>query len=180
MIRLTTRGFGLFTVAVVLLIAAGASGLRSLAWPGGALLGLIAAAALLAWLSARGLSVRRRLLPERVGAGAPVRVSLDLERDSVGLGAWSVVEETVPAQLSGAPVLAVPSGWGRLRSQHHYQLSPAVRGRYPIGPSRWSTTDPLGLAATRRRLGRADLLTVTPAIHRLGVAVRGRRSGADR
>ncbi len=177
MIRLTTRGFSLLTAAVALLVVAGATGLRSLAWPGGLLLGLVVAALLLAWFSARRPTLRRRLQPERLAAGAPVRVTLDLERDSVGVGSWSVVEEAVPAELTGAPALAVPSGWGRLRSLHHYQLGTHVRGRYPIGPSTWITTDPLGLAGTRRRMGASSLLTVTPAIHPLGAAVRGAGSG---
>lgn len=173
MIRLTSRGLGLTTAAVLLLIAAGTTGLRGLAWPAGFLLGLIAAASVLAWLSARRPSARRRLLPDRVSAGTPVRVSLELARDSIGLGAWSIVEETVPDHLDGAPALAAPSGWGRLRGTHHYQLGTLLRGRYRIGPARWATTDPLGLAATRRRVGGTNLLTVTPAIHPLGEAVRG-------
>lgn len=177
MFRLTNRGFGLLTLGVVLLIAAGVSGLRSLAWPGGLLLGLVAASVLLAWFSARRQSLRRRLQPERLGAGSPVRVMLELTRDSIGLGSWSVVEEKVPAELTGAPALAVPSGWGRLRSLHHYQLDTHVRGRYPIGPSVWITTDPLGLAGTRRRLGGSSLLTVTPAIHPIGTASRGAGAG---
>lgn len=177
MIRLTSRGLGLVTVAVMLLIAAGTTGLRTLAWPGGLLLGLVAAAAVLAWFSARRPAAHRRLLPDRVSAGSPVRVSLALERDSIGLGAWSVVEESVPDLLAGAPALPVPSGWGRLRSVHHYQLATFLRGRYRIGPAHWATTDALGLAGSRRRLGGTNLLTVTPAIHRLGEAIRGAGAG---
>ncbi|MFT4296295.1 MAG: DUF58 domain-containing protein [Micropruina sp.] len=177
MIRLTSRGLGLVTVAVALLIAAAATGLRSLAWPGGLLLGLVAAGAVLAWFSARQPQARRTLHPDRVAAGTPVRVVLDLERDSIGLGAWSIVEETLPAPLGGAPAIAVPSGWGRLHSQHHYRLTPTLRGRYRIGPSRWATTDPLGLAGTRRRMAGSSLLTVTPAVHRLGDAIRGAGTG---
>ena len=177
MLRLTPRGLGLVTVAVVLLVVASTTGLRALAWPGGLLLGLVVAGAALALVSGRRPSARRRLLPERVPAGGQVRVELDLHRDSVGLGAWSLVEETVPAQLDGSAVLAVPSGWGRLHSRHHYQLGTLVRGRYRVGPSRWNTTDPLGLAGVRRRLPRTDLLTVTPAIHTLGEPVRGSGAG---
>lgn len=177
MIRLTARGLGVATVGIALLVAAGLTGLQSLAWPGGLLLGLVGTALLLAVLSARRPRQRRRLLPHRVAAGAPVRVALDLERDSIGAGAWSVVEEEVPKQLTGAPAIAVPSGWGRLRSPHHYQLTAQVRGRYPVGPSVWLTTDPLGLAGTRQRLGGVDLLTVTPAIHSLGAAVRAAGAG---
>ena len=177
MIRLTTRGSGLLIAGLVLLVAAAVTGLPALAWPGGLLLGLVASCAVLAWFSARGHRMQRRLLPDRLAAGSPVRVSLDLERDSIGVGAWSVVEEAVPPQLTGAPTLAVPSGWGRLRTVHHYQLATQVRGRYQIGPSVWATTDPLGLACTRRRLGGTNLLTVTPAIHRLGETARGTGAG---
>ncbi|HVH22933.1 MAG TPA: DUF58 domain-containing protein [Pseudonocardia sp.] len=177
MIRLTNRGFGLLCVAAVLLVAAAMSGLRSLAWPGGLLLGLVAAALALAWFSARNPTLQRRVRPERLPAGASARVNLDLERDSIGVGAWSVVEESVPPELTGAPALAVPSGWGWLRSLHHYQLGTHVRGRYAVGPSVWITTDPLGLASTRRRLGASSLLTVTPAIHPLGPSVRGAGAG---
>ena len=121
MIRLTTRGSGLLIAGLVLLVAAAVTGLPALAWPGGLLLGLVASCAVLAWFSARGHRMQRRLLPDRLAAGSPVRVSLDLERDSIGVGAWSVVEEAVPPQLTGAPALAVPSRWGRLRPGHHHQ-----------------------------------------------------------
>ncbi len=93
MIRLTSRGLALLSTGAALLIAASFTGLRALAWPGGLLIGLVAAGALLAARSARQPRVRRRLLPDRLAAGAPVRVTLDLERDSMGAGAWSVVEE---------------------------------------------------------------------------------------
>ena len=63
MIRLTNRGFGLLCVAAVLLVAAAMSGLRSLAWPGGLLLGLVAAALALAWFSARNPTLQRRVRP---------------------------------------------------------------------------------------------------------------------
>ena len=168
MIRLTTRGFGLLTCGVVLLVAASATGVRAVAWPGGLLIGLVLAASALTWLSARNPMLRRRLQPDRLAAGAPVRVLLELQRESIGAGAWSVVEETVPPELIGAPALAVPSGWGGLRSVHHYQLDTSVRGRYPVGPGVWVTTDPLGLVSSRRRLGGTSLLTVTPAVHPLG------------
>ena len=188
MTRLTTRGSGLLIAGLVLLVAAAVTGLASLAWPGGLLIGLVGSAAVLAWFSARGHLLHRRLLPDRLAAGSPVRVSLDLERDSIGLGAWGRVEETVPAacilaeETVAAPTntvraLAVPSGWGRLRTAHHYQLVTRVRGRYPIGPSVWITTDPLGLASTRRRLGGTNLLTMTPAIHSLDEASRGAGAG---
>lgn len=170
MLRLTFRGLGLATAAAVLLIAAGATGLRSLAWPGGLLLGLVAASAVLAWRSARNATLQRVLLPDRVAAGSAVRGSLELGRDSVDLGAWGFVEETVPEGLGGSPVLPVPSGRGRLYTRHPYELATFVRGRYRIGPSRWTTIDPLGLATLKRRLGGSSLLTVTPAIHRLDQA----------
>jgi len=153
MIRLTNRGFGLLCVAAVLLVAAAMSGLRSLAWPGGLLLGLVAAALALAWFSARNPTLQRRVRPERLPAGASARVNLDLERDSIGVGAWSVVEESVPPELTGAPALAVPSGWGWLRSLHHYQLGTHVRGRYAVGPSVWITGDPPA-GSVRARGGR--------------------------
>ncbi len=168
--RLTIRGLGLVTAAVILLIAAGASGLRPLAWPGGLLVGLVAAAAVLTWRSARKPVLRRSLVPDRVPAGATVRATLELGRDSVNLGAWGFVEETVPDGLGAGPMLPVPSGRGRLSSRHSYQLATVVRGRYRIGPSRWTTIDPLGLTTLRRRLGGLSLLTVTPAIHRLDQA----------
>ncbi|MFT3969283.1 MAG: DUF58 domain-containing protein [Micropruina sp.] len=168
--RLTARGLGLTTAAVILLIAAGASGLRPLAWPGGLLLGLVAAAALLTWRSARKPALRRSLAPDRVPAGLTVRATLELGRTSVNLGAWGFLEDTVPEGLGAGPMLPVPSGRGRLTSRHRYQLATVVRGRYRIGPSRWTTIDPLGLTTLQRRLGGLSLLTVTPAVHRLDQA----------
>ena len=89
MIRLTTSGFGLLTCGVVLLVAASATGVRALAWPGGLLIGLVLAATALTWFSARDATLRRRLQPDRVAAGTPVRVLLELQRYSIGAGAWS-------------------------------------------------------------------------------------------
>ena len=177
MIRLTSRGLGLVTVAVALLIAAALSGLRPLAWPGGLLLGLVAAAAVLSLGSARRPVVRRRLLPDRVAAGSDVLVSLEIERDGIGLGAWGYLEEATPPGLGGMPALPVPSGWGRLRSRHPYRLAAFRRGRYLVGPSSWTTVDPLGLASTRRSVGGRNLLTVTPAVHRLDDAAHGTGAG---
>ncbi len=177
MIRLTARGLGLATVAVILLIAAGVTGLRPLAWPAGLLLGLVAAATLLAWLSARRAWLRRRLSTDRVAAGASVPVRLELSRDSIGLGAWGYLEDAVPPGLGGAPVLPVPSGWGHLETQLHYSLGTFLRGRYRIGPCQSTTLDPLGLASARRRLGGRNLLTVTPAVHPIGATAAGAGTG---
>ena len=66
MIRLTSRGLALLSTGAALLIAASFTGLRALAWPGGLLIGLVAAGALLAAFSARQPRVRRRLLPDRL------------------------------------------------------------------------------------------------------------------
>lgn len=165
--RLTLRGLGLVTAGVVLLIGAGTTGLRSLAWPGGLLLGLVVAAAVLTRRSARKPVLRRVLGTDRVSAGSVARVTLELGRDSVNLGAWGFLDETVPDGLRGGPRIPVPSGPGRLYSRHPYELATVVRGRYPVGPSRWTTIDPLGLTRLSRNLGGRTLLTVTPAVHQL-------------
>ena len=47
MIRLTSRGLALLSTGAALLVAASFTGLRALAWPGGLLIGLVAAGALL-------------------------------------------------------------------------------------------------------------------------------------
>ncbi len=177
MIRLTPRGLGLATAGVVLLIGAGTTGLLGLAWPGGLLLGLVGTACGVALISTRRPRARRRLVPDRVPAGSPVRAALDLDRGSAGLGGWAVVEETVPEGLGEAPALPVLTGWGRLRSQYSYQLATSVRGRYRIGPILWTTVDPLGLANTRHQLGERSLLTVTPAVLPLSRAAHGAGTG---
>ncbi|MFT4218538.1 MAG: DUF58 domain-containing protein [Micropruina sp.] len=177
MIRLTFRGLGLVTAAVALLIAAGTTGLRSLAWPGGLLIGLIVAAAVLNWRSARRPDAIRSLVPDRVAAGSTVRASLELRRDSVDLGAWGYLDETVPDGLGDTPTVPVASGQGRRRSRHPYEMETFVRGRYLIGPCLWTTNDPLGLTSRVRKVGGRSLLTVTPAIHPLGPAWTGAGTG---
>ncbi|MBP8918255.1 MAG: DUF58 domain-containing protein [Micropruina sp.] len=169
MVRLSARGLGVCTAGAGLLVTAALTGLRPLAWAGGALLGLMLAAAVLAAGSVRRPGLSRTLVPARVPAGSTARVDLELRRHGVGLGTWSTLSDTTPPELIGAPVLVVPGGWGEVRSRHAYLVTSTLRGRYRIGPALWAGTDPLGLAETRRRLGTTTLLSVTPAIHPLGV-----------
>lgn len=112
MVRLSARGLGVCTAGAGLLVTAALTGLRPLAWAGGALLGLMLAAAVLAAGSVRRPGLSRTLVPARVPAGSTARVDLELRRHGVGLGTWSTLSDTTPPGIDRRPGAGRPGRLG--------------------------------------------------------------------
>ena len=168
--RLTLRGAGLAALGSGLLAFGVTQQQREFVLPGAflVLLPLIALVGV-SW-GVRRRSGRRLVGTPRVAAGEPVIVELHLARPGVGLGTVHLVEDTVPASMGAGPAFLRATGWGRVRLGLRYRLTPPLRGRYQLGPLRWSNSDPLGLARAITTVPETTALTVTPRVQALAAA----------
>ena len=158
----TVLGGGLAWCAIALLV-----GQRDLWWPG-LFLALLPLASWLLLLPGSGrLRVERRVAPGRIGAGDTTRVSLLLDPGGISLGAVSRVRDRLPSALGDTRWYGFAPGLGNRAQLVEYDLRPAWRGRYQLGPLEHAVADGLGLARSVRVLpGRAELL-VTPRVEPL-------------
>lgn len=122
--------------------------------------------------------VRRQLGAEQVEAGSTVEVELTVGNPGRRTSALELAEE-LPALLEGEQTFQLgplpAGGQGMVR----YRLHPAHRGRYPVGPARLTTPDPLGMVDLHRVLPTSATLLVTPRTEPLpATALTGRWAGA--
>ncbi|GAA1837386.1 DUF58 domain-containing protein [Pseudonocardia ailaonensis] len=118
----------------------------------------------------RTVAATRALLPERVAAGSPAEVALELRGGPV-LGALRLAD-TVPD--AAGPVRATPPRFtvhriGSAGARVTYPLAPQLRGAHRIGPLTGRAVGALGLAEFSREMRPADTLLVLPHL----VALRG-------
>ncbi len=131
------------------------------AFDGGVFL-LLAADAVLAWLSMRGgrLAVRRER-PARLSLGAENEVALVL--DNQGRLRLSLrVRDAPPPAFRAEPDLLTASVPGRGRRRVAYRLLPTERGNFHFGDVAVRCRGPLGLAAVDRTLPAGEAVQVYP------------------
>lgn len=173
MARLTPRGALLLVLGVGLATFGFVARQRDVVWPALflALVPFIASALVAA--SLKDQAATRRVRPDRLPARHLVQVDLDVRQSGVGLGVLHLIEETVPAALGSGPAFVQPASWGPSSGSFQYTLTPALRGRYELGPVRWRTVDALGLASGSRERPERSHLVVTPTVIPLGQAQHG-------
>ncbi len=163
----TVRGAAVAVIGLALIALGRLLGTDGLAEVGFGLVVLVAAALVVVRFGRHDLEVTRRVRPERVPARQAVRVYLQLRNAGNGRAPVLLLEDGVPGGLAGRPrftLMGLEPGGEREVS---YELRPARRGRYELGPLRITYTDPFGLAKARERRGGRSALLVHPRVHRL-------------
>lgn len=160
----TARGWQAMVIGVAVVVLArliGTTQFHQLAY---VLLGLVAAAFVLGFLSTMRLAFSRGLPPgERLVAGAPSRVELTLSNASpLGTSELEVTDHLPHEQGFASP----PLGRGESRSAD-VPVTFARRGIYSLGPADARTTDPFGLMRFVRRFRERTEAVVYPEVREL-------------
>lgn len=124
------------------------------------------------------MSCRRTLLPDRVPAGKPVKVTLTVENTSRLPTGVLLLEEQLPYALGSRPRFVLDRLWSRQSARVSYQARADVRGHYQLGPLQVRVTDPFGLCALNKSFTGTERLSVIPAAKPLpAVQLAGQRQG---
>jgi uncharacterized protein (DUF58 family) len=116
----------------------------------------------------KGLCVTRRL-PPRAAVGEKFAVTLELTNQKRLFSSWMVVAEDLVQGAGERLQPAVLFACVPARSQREaaYEICPARRGVYELGPLRILSRFPLGLMERSFEAGNVERLVVTPRIGRL-------------
>ena len=109
----------------------------------------------------RGLTAVRSMSSGRIEAGRTTQVQLRVTNDGPRTGVLLLSEDN-PPELGPRPQFVMEGlrrGWHR---EAAYPITPALRGKFTVGPLRVHLGDPFGLVRLPRTLGEATALTVTP------------------
>jgi uncharacterized protein (DUF58 family) len=146
------------------LLAAVLVGQRDLLRAGILLLALPLASLVVAARSRVRLSATRSLEPPRVPLGSRASIRLELSnRTRIPTGVV-LAEDTLPYTLGSRPRFVLDHVWSRFRREVTYDVVPAMRGRFPVGPLTVRLTDPFGLVELRRAFSEVATLIVTPTV----------------
>lgn len=125
-----------------------------------------ASAAFTRWSRTR-IRVHRRLTEARVAPGRRVAIEIDVENQAPATSSFLLIEDRLPSAL-GRPARLVLTGLhAKARRRVSYSVTPAARGRYPLGPVTVDVTDPFALTRLRVQFDHRDELIVTPEIEDL-------------
>ncbi|MDT4894766.1 MAG: hypothetical protein QOE97_3801 [Pseudonocardiales bacterium] len=113
------------------------------------------------------LANRRTVEPERAQAGAPVTMHLAITNRSVLRTGALLLEDVLPAQLSGQARFVVPGLTAREVRTVSYRMPGLRRGHYRAGPLRIRLTDPFNMVDVVRSFSSTSTFLVTPAVERL-------------
>jgi uncharacterized protein (DUF58 family) len=164
-VRLTRRGWGLGTLAVVGVLVAYASGWPALFAVALFLGGLVGAGVLAVALVPTRATAERRLAPDVTEPGRPVTVRLTIAGHASAGAEWRD-DTTRRLEVVGSSSGRLPRlGGGTTAVEVEYEVIARRRGRIPVGPLLVERTDPLGVATAKRRAGDAAQLTVLPVVH---------------
>ena len=110
------------------------------------------------------LGLTRTVSPQRVSAGTPVRVRLELHNLSRAGTRVLLAEDRVPYVLGAPPRFVLDRLPAGQQAAVTYSLRSETRGRYPIGPLRLRLADPLGLCELTRSFTATDPVIVVPRL----------------
>jgi uncharacterized protein (DUF58 family) len=158
---LTPRGRGFMTAGIAALLCGVVLGERDLVMIGVVLVVLPVIVAM--WLTGSGdeLHVHRSLSRQQVGTDQPVDVELRITGVNSG-SRRTLVREMVPYALGTSPRFTIGSIRGREAAVASYTVRSQLRGRYTVGPTTVTTTDPFGLLSRHTELGGTGRIVVTP------------------
>jgi uncharacterized protein (DUF58 family) len=165
----TTRGWSIGGIGLLLWLGGRAYGSRPLEQVGFALVALLFVAVGVVRLGRHELHVSRRVTPERARAGRPVRVTLNFHNRGSGPAPLLLMEDRVPAEVSGRARFTLrgiePGG----KRETSYQLRPQARGRYVVGPLTVTVVDPFGLARSSSPTALETVFLVHPQTESLAL-----------
>ncbi|MEA2461508.1 MAG: hypothetical protein QOH90_1685 [Actinomycetota bacterium] len=144
-------------------------GAQPLEQVGFGLLALVLIALAVLRFGSHDLEVTRILTPERVRAGGEVLAHITIVNKGRGSAPLLLLEDRLPPELSGRARFAVngiESGGSR---DTDFELKPARRGRYSVGPLEITFTDPFGLARTKMRAAPQTGFLAYPASEKLSL-----------
>lgn len=163
----TRRGWAVAAAGAGLVLTARALGVRELYEVGAGLIVLVLAAMWSARRGNREVRLERTIAPGRLSPGMPATVEVTFTNAGRGKSAPLQFSEVVPPALGRSIRLAIAPIEPRGRRTSSYEIVPARRGRYAVGPGRIAATDPFGLAwVSGEGLGTSPL-TVYPTVETL-------------
>jgi uncharacterized protein (DUF58 family) len=161
---LTTRGRSFISAGVASAVCAVLLGQEDLLRVAVLLTALpVVCAAVLARTRYR-IGLIRTVSPQRVTAGSPLRVRLELQNLSRLTTRVLMAEDRVPYTLGAPPRFVLDRMPGQKRAAVTYSLRPEQRGRYPIGPLRLQVCDPFGMCELGRSFTGTDHVVVVPRL----------------
>jgi uncharacterized protein (DUF58 family) len=165
----TTRGWIVGGAGLALIVLGALLGVRALQQLGMGLVILLVAAATVVRLGKHDVRVARSVAPERTSSHQLVTVTLVLSNQGHGPAPLMLVEDHLPAQISGRARFAlhgIEPGGSR---QVSFGLRPRRRGRFEVGPLEIAFVDPFGLAHVLSRNSQITTFLVYPAIEPLAL-----------
>jgi uncharacterized protein (DUF58 family) len=164
---LTTRGRAFLAAGAAAAACAVVLGQRDLLRVAVLLVALPLASVLLVARARHRIQLARTVTPQRVPAGQPASVRLDLLNLSRLPTGVLLAEDAVPYVLGSRPRFVVDRLDGGARAAVGYSLRSDVRGRWDVGPLRLRLTDPFGMCEVTRSYSATDPLIVVPRVHAL-------------
>jgi uncharacterized protein (DUF58 family) len=154
---------------MVLLVGGWSFGSDPMETFGFALLALVGIAVAVVRLARHDLHIVRKVVPERTYAHHPVTVTVQIENHGRGQAPLLLLEDTIPAGVTGSARFAVN---GIEKAGHRaasYTITATTRGRFDIGPLKIIVTDPFGLARIKTSDEAPSPLLVHPSIEKLSL-----------
>lgn len=166
---LTLRGWAVALTGLALLVVARIFGSQPVEQFGFALVVLPLIALGVVRLGKHDLHVTRRTSPERVRAGSKVKVTLEISNRGRGPAPLLLLEDRVPSDVAGRARFALHGVEPKGRRAAAYELRPARRGHYQIGPLTLTSTDPFGLARLESAAAPKASILVHPRVEPLAL-----------
>ncbi|MET8998419.1 DUF58 domain-containing protein [Amycolatopsis sp. NPDC004169] len=165
-LRLTRRGGGLLSAAVLCLVAGLVLGFPLLRLVAGAAVAVVVVA-VLSCVRRVSIDVHRELVPDRVERGDAAAATLTLTNRSKrrSSGFTAIDPPTEEARLAVPPLAPGAS------KERSYRLPTQRRGVLTVGPLTVRRADLLGLVVAEARGGSTSTLLVHPRRHRVGVSL---------
>jgi uncharacterized protein (DUF58 family) len=163
----TARGWLVAATGIAVTVVGALLGTGAVEQIGVALVVLVAVAVGVVRLSHHDIEVTRRVSPHRASPGRPVTVTLDLDNLGRGAAPLMLLEDRLPRGLGGRSRFALAGLEPRGRRTMSYEVRPARRGRYVIGPTKMSFVDPFGLASRRGLAVAESVIVIHPFVERL-------------
>ena len=119
------------------------------------------------------IGLTRSLQPDRVPAGSPIRVRLEMQNLARLSTRILLAEDRVPYALGAAPRFVLDQLPGSQQAAVTYSVRSQLRGRFPIGPLQIKVADPFGMCELTRTFTSTQIVTVTPPVWPLSSADSG-------
>jgi uncharacterized protein (DUF58 family) len=161
---LTTRGRSFISAGVASAVCAVLLGQEDLLRVAVLLIALPLSCAAMLTRARYRVGLTRTVTPNRVSAGAPLRVRLELQNLARLSTRVLLAEDRVPYALGAPPRFVLDRMPGGQQAAVTYSLRAEVRGRYPIGPLRLRVADPFGMCELTRSFTALDHVMVVPQL----------------